>query len=408
MRFGIILLLLIGAACVAGSVIPQGNTSAWYAENYPSAHGIIMALRLNEIFSSWYFITILVLLCMNLVFCSLARIRTIRNAAKKLDIRVSSLPDTVSLSPAGVEELEKHLRNIHCRETPMVSCTIYSKRLYGFYGSFITHLAILLVILSGAAALYVPHVIDRTCIPGQSLALDNGTRIEVSAFHIEDADGRLDYTSNICIVLPDGRSSGYRDISVNHPLSFGRYKVYQQTYGTAGSIRVTNLDTGGSDDFLMDEQSFLSLDGVSGLWYLALYPDYLKDPSGNITLISSVTGHYNNPVYEVLSVSEGVYAPVLAFPGEEMQIDRLLFHFNDPVEYPGLRIKETPPVVNTLLLLSFLLMIVGLFITFFCEPVIVKVDRDGYAVGGPKPDRMAMELDARFDNFKTHKEEDET
>ena len=39
-------------------------------------------------------------------------------------------------------------------------------------------------------------------------------------------------------------------------------------------------------------------------------------------------------------------------------------------------------------------MTVGLYITFFLQPVLVKVDDEGYAVGGPKPEGMRLSLDA--------------
>ena len=33
-------------------------------------------------------------------------------------------------------------------------------------------------------------------------------------------------------------------------------------------------------------------------------------------------------------------------------------------------------------------------VTFFCESVLVKADARGYAVGGPRPERMRIELEA--------------
>ena len=66
--------------------------------------------------------------------------------------------------------------------------------------------------------------------------------------------------------------------------------------------------------------------------------------------------------------------------------------FNAPVEYPGLRIKQVSTLYNSLLIAAFCLMIVGLFVTFFCEPVVVKLDAEGYAVGGPKSEHMRVEL----------------
>ena len=157
-------------------------------------------------------------------------------------------------------------------------------------------------------------------------------------------------------------------------------------------MTVENLNTGLSDTFTLTELVFLSLDGVNGLWYEAVYPDLIRDPSGNVTLVTNTSGSYPNPVYQVQTASDGVYTPILAFPGEELQVGDLRFRFENPVEYPGLRIKYTPTAVNTLLCASFLLMIAGLYITFFCQPVLVRVDEDGCAVGGPKPEGMHLAI----------------
>ena len=83
------------------------------------------------------------------------------------------------------------------------------------------------------------------------------------------------------------------------------------------------------------------------------------------------------------------------------------FTFNAPVEYPGLRIKHTPKLINALLIAVFVLMIIGLYITFFLQPVLVKVDDTGYAVGGPKPDGMRIELQTLLENEQVQEENDE-
>ena len=102
MRFGLTLLTLIGIFSVIGTVIPQGNSISWYAQNYPSAHGLIMNLKQNDVFGSWYVIVILVLLCVNLIFCSLLRIRSVTKAAGDESVRTAMLPVMVRLSPEGV------------------------------------------------------------------------------------------------------------------------------------------------------------------------------------------------------------------------------------------------------------------------------------------------------------------
>lgn len=81
---------------------------------------------------------------------------------------------------------------------------VYSKNPLGWYGSFLTHLAILLTLLFGAAALYLPEVTDQSCMPGEALTMADGTRIAVDSFHIENEQGNLDYASVIQITLADG------------------------------------------------------------------------------------------------------------------------------------------------------------------------------------------------------------
>ena len=376
MRFGVILLLLIALCSVAGSIIPQQREIAYYAENYTQFHPTILALQLDNIFESWYFIVLLALLCLNLTLCSILR-------------GVSLLRDHRFVQRA-------HAQGINILQLPVKQGgkLRLTKHLFGRYGTFITHLAILLTVVFGALALYLPTLTDETCMPGESIRMADGTDIHVESFRIENDAGDLDFSSEITVTLPDGRKSDLQRIRVNYPMHFGPYKIYQQTYGTAGSITATNLSTGVQEDFPLTESVFLTLDGMNGLWYDTLYPGYVEDADGNITLINNMVGSYEDPIYQVQMAENGEYISMLAFPGDDLEVGGMRFHFNDPIDYPGLRIKHTPTVVNALLLAAFTLMTVGLYITFFLQPVLVKVDDEGYAVGGPKPEGMRLSLEA--------------
>ena len=252
----------------------------------------------------------------------------------------------------------------------------------------------------GALALYTPTVTDQSCMPGESITMPDGTAIYVEDFRITDENGRLDYQSHVQVTLPDGRRSELRELKVNHPFSFGPYKLFQQSFGTAGSLTVTDTATGGTDDFYLTEPAFLSADGVTGIFYETLYPDFLRDPSGNVTLITVTEGSYPRPIYQIEVIADGSFTPALAEPGESLELQDLRFAFNEPVEYPGLRIKKVSALCNGLLIAAFALMIAGLYITFFYEPVLVKVDAAGYAVGGAKPERMRLELGEEFREYE--------
>ena len=408
MRFGILLLCLIAACSVAGTVIPQGREVAWYAQNYPSAHPVILTFRLNRVFESWYFITLLVLLCLNLSLCSLLRIRTVVRASHGETERAAAMPDTVLLRPEGVEKLRAWLEDRHCRSVELDGAVVYHKNGIGRYGTFLLHLSILLTLVFGALALYTPTVTDQSCMPGESILLEDGTEIHVLDFHITDETGRLDYRSHVQVTLPDGRRSEEAELSVNHPFSFGAYKLFQQSFGTAGSVTVTNLETDGKDDFLLTEQAYLSADGITGIFYETLYPDFIRDPSGNVTFITITEGSYPNPIYQFEVISDGAFTPTLAVPGDELELTGLRFTFNSPVEYPGIRIKHVSRLFNALLIASFILMIAGLTLAFFFDPVLVKTDAEGYAVGGPKPEHMRIELGEEFREYERNTKEETT
>ena len=77
MTFGMVLLVLILVCSFAGSLIGQGNDPGWYVKTYPGWHGIILSLGLDDVFGSWYFITLMALLCMNLSLCSVLRVQKV-------------------------------------------------------------------------------------------------------------------------------------------------------------------------------------------------------------------------------------------------------------------------------------------------------------------------------------------
>ena len=62
-------------------------------------------------------------------------------------------------------------------------------------------------------------------------------------------------------------------------------------------------------------------------------------------------------------------------------------------------------MVNALLVAAFCLMILGLWFCFFQTPAIVTVREDGYAVAGPKPQALELELAALLESDVRKEEE---
>ena len=389
MTFGMILLVLIAACSVAGSLIPQQREAMEYVSRYGAdAAEWIMRLGLHDVFSAPYFIALMAALCLNLLLCSVIRVVKLRGAGKRLQAAAAAM----ERKPAPADQLHAYFARRGYRKTKQGSVTLYSKYAVGFYGSFLTHLALIVLLVVGAATVYGADVQDRTVMPGQTLTLEDGTTLTVNAFQIEDETGRLDYASRI--VMKDGKEneSPQTVVRVNEPLRFGGYKVYQQTYGTAGAVTVVNAHSGGSDTLSLTEPVFLTLDGRNGVYYNALYPGYTQEEDGGVTLITSTSGAYHDPVYDLRVVSGGQTAPVLAFPGETVTIGDVSFTMEAPVSYPGLRIKYLSGAILGALYASFAFIVAALYVCFFMRPVCVAVGEDGFAVASPKP-QLGLQLE---------------
>ena len=396
MKFGMILLVLVIACSFAGSMIVQQREPMEYVSRYgEDAAKMILALGLDDVFSAPYFIVLMAALCLNLILCSLLRLPRVLGAKKALLSSAEKAAAATALEAGQHELLTKYFEKRHYRAYQHEGRTVFFKNGPGFYGSFITHLSFLLILVVGAAAVVTADVRDQVVMPGETLELESGISIRVDSFQIVDETGMLDYASELTVFSQDGSRSASKQIRVNEPLSFEGHKIYQQTYGTAGAVRITNHQTGVSEDMTLTEACFLTLDGMNGMFYQALYPGYVQDSDGSVTLITSTSGAYTDPVYDVLSVSGGAMTPVLAFPDETLTVGDVSFTLLDPVSYPGLRIKHMNPVVLGLLYATFVLMIAGLYLCFFAVPLAVAVEEGGYTILSPKAQTgLMIELEA--------------
>ncbi|MBR5546263.1 MAG: cytochrome c biogenesis protein ResB [Clostridia bacterium] len=385
MKFGMILLVLVIACSFAGSMIVQQRTAMEYVSRYgEDAAQLILALGLDDVFSAPYFLVLMAALCLNLILCSLVRLPRVLGAKAALLTSAKKAKATTALEDRQHAILCRYFEKRLYRADKHEGRTVFFKNGVGFFGSFVTHLSFLLILVVGAAAVVTADVRDQVVMPGETLTLESGVSIRVDSFQIVDETGMLDYASELTVSNADGSKNASKQIRVNEPLSFEGHKIYQQTYGTAGAVRITNHQTGVSEDMILTESCFLTLDGINGMFYQALYPGYIQDADGSVTLITSTSGAYTDPVYDIVSVAGGAMTPVLAFPDETLTVGDVSFTLLSPVSYPGLRIKHMNPVVLGLLYATFVLMVAGLYLCFFTVPLAIAVEKDGYVILSPK------------------------
>ncbi|MGI6696191.1 MAG: cytochrome c biogenesis protein ResB [Christensenellales bacterium] len=382
MRFGMLLLVLILLISLVGSFIPQGNESAYYQERYGELAKVLLVLKLDNVFFSWYFIALTFLLCVNLLFCSVLRLGKVSKAYRMMPESVSAL----ALSPTEVsqETLLSFLKANRFKLLKTNSGKVYGRGRMGHYGTFVVHLALLLLLVSAAGAIYLSTMTDVSLRVGEQTTLDDGTVVELAAFRSANEAGEVVYESDLSVRYPDGGEE-QKQVTVNYPASISGQKIFQMGYGIEGLL---TIDHQGKKDSLAlsneDAGSFLTVDGKSGIVFQGLFPDYVETDSGVNLLRSSKLG-YPNPVYAVVRIENGQHENSVALPGTTAMVGDVIYTFEKPVNISTLRLKSYPASLFSLLYFSFVLLIAGIWLAFFQIPVYIHVGEEGYAMRSAKP-----------------------
>ena len=383
MKAANLLLALVALLCGLSSLIPQGRELPFYAENYPRAYTLIYRTHFYDVFSSWYFVLLMGLLCLSLLVCSVRMFQRALKSSREDVQKAAALPNAERLEPGQLEQLRHWAASRRCREEQIGESFVFHKNRVGYWGLFLLHVSVLLVVVFGVFALAMPRVTDLDCRPGESVTLEDGTEIAVESFSMNNESGQLDYASRIQIILPDGQRSPVQEVKVNYPMTFGKVKVFQWTYGVSPAVMTRSKLDGTVQFFDLDRPAFLSEDGLTGVQYLGTFEaEDQDDPAAEKTVF-----------YQVRLVSNGVSMPDMSvLPGESVSLGDWEFIFQDPY-YPGLRVKEMPfPYANSLLEAAMMLLLLGMFLCFYLRPVVVRADETGYTVAGPRPDKLRLEL----------------
>ena len=363
MRFGMILLLLIAILCVAATA----NGSA-------------------HIYSSWYFITLFAMLGLNLFLCSVVRVINLKKQKQALGQKAARAECSVPAAQPA-DWLEGH----HFKQDG----DAYYHRSFGFWGPFFTHFAMLLLMAAAACVFSLSKTEDITIFPGRNHVLGDGTVLYLDSFSLKTETGETRYLSRLSALLTDG-TEVFGDAEVNHPVKFGKYKIYQQNYAYAAVIGLTTEDVPEEELAWLDEPAFLTLDGNNGIYYSRMFAN-VEEKDGEVMV--SQSGELVKPAYEVRVIDNGRDETGLIYPGTEITAGDVSFFFHEPQAYPGLRVKSQPEWTLWLLYLSFALMLLGLYLCFFYIPEAAHIKPDGLSVVGRK------DISDRIDRYREELEE---
>ena len=377
MPFAIGLLVLLAAICAISSTVTQGMSFEAYAAQYGErTAGLIMALRLDDAFHSWWFIGLSAILCLNLLCCNLIRLPSLlRRSRAFADPRRWASSGAGETQACGSEpgKLFRALGMPEAKETetPEGRKALFSVRhRAGLWGAWVCHLGILLLILGFALGQMTGQQFTLYALPGQTKPLgDTGLQVTVNDFRAElREDGSAEqFTADLTVADPaaDTRENG--TVSVNAPATLYGYKFFQNSYGWGADVRITKdgepLQTEAlcAGDFLpvKDKPELV-------IYFQAFYPDYILIEGSGPSTQSMLP---KNPAYLYQVYYQKQLLGMNVLQGDEkLTIDEYAVTFENPRNYTLLAVKRD--YYTWLVLIGGVITMIGLVLAFYLRPTV--------------------------------------
>ncbi len=255
-KLALFTLFLLAITSIIGTVIPQKESFAWYAQNYSETTAkIFQVLSIPDMYNSWWFLGLLSLLSINLIICSIDRFPGVWKQihADNLATSLTRLPkmrlSNTWLSGKSEESLATELSNTLAgkgwkteqRKRDGSLLLFAQKGAMTRTGVYIVHASILIIFLGAIigemygfkGSIMLPETQSTHSIFkfGTGKSIDLGFEVRCDRFEIELYDSGMPkaYRSQLTI-LEDGKVTQEKEIVVNDPLTYNGITFYQSSY----------------------------------------------------------------------------------------------------------------------------------------------------------------------------------
>ena len=380
MPFAITLLVLLAAACALSSTVSQGQTYEYYTVQYGErTAGLILALRLDDAFHSWWFIGLSGFLCLNLLCCNLIRLPALLKRARMFVDPENSdaVRDATAEGTGDPLAVFSALRMRAPREgkTEDGRAALFAAgNRAGFWGAWVCHLGILLLILGFTLGQMTMKQYTVYALPGQTKDMgDTGLSVTVDDLLIsrQENGSVLQYTAVLTVTDPAQNTTEKGFASVNDPASLFGYKFFQNSVGWGADVRVLKNGEELQTETLCAGEFFAVADKPElVINFPVFYPDYsvsseLSDPSASV----------KDPAYLYQVYYQGqILGMNVLKAGEELTIDEYTVLFEHPRNYTLLAVKRDS--FAWLVLLGGIVTLAGLVLAFWLQPRTVWAVRE--------------------------------
>ena len=266
-KLAMFLFLFIAITATIGTVIQQGERPETYIQEYgENAYRWFLRLGFTDVYHTWWFTSLLGLLCVNSLTCFYKRfpavwrsmqqdkvsvtLAFVKNLKQQAEVSVAANKETVAQRLAQ-HFVEKGYKVLAKNEPGEV--TLYAtKGVLGRVGAHMAHLSATVIVLGGLLGSYYGFSEFGVCLEGQSYHIPRGNfDLKVDKFWIDyHENGAVKSYNSTLTVVEGGQPMVTKTITVNDPLVYKGIWFYQSSYGDAWDqieIARVNIKDKGTD-----------------------------------------------------------------------------------------------------------------------------------------------------------------
>jgi len=259
LRFAISLMIFIAISSGIGTFIPQGNNKNFYIDIFNDApiFGFLngenlLKLQLDHIYTSFWFLFALILLCISLAACSFRRqIPSLKASLKWVEYNSEKKFSKLQLTTSHqINEDKDHISKADLLlkkrgwKTYKFKSHISARRgLIGKVGPLVVHIGLIVLLIGSAYGSFTNQSKEEYLLPGEKLDLINESKnskanVRLVDFSIErESDGipkqfisKLDFSSE------DLKLNKIKTAKVNHPIRFKGLTIYQADWAISNVV----------------------------------------------------------------------------------------------------------------------------------------------------------------------------
>lgn len=409
LKFAIALLLAIAFFSISGTVIEQGQMLEFYRQNYPEhpalfgflTYKVILAIGLDRVYSSWWFLSLLILFGASLTACTFKRQLPMLKVAKRWFYYTkpqsfAKLAVSTELAGRSLDSLSISLAQ-NGYEVFQAEDKLYARKgLVGRIGPIVVH-ASMLIILVGAIWGALTGFLAQEMVPsGETFQIKNVTETGIWSHIPHDWSVRvnrfwIDYTpsgvidqfySDLSVLDKAGQEVDRQTIHVNKPLRYQGVTFYQANWDIA-AIRVTVNRSPVLELPMTRMQAKENKSQVWGTW-IPTKPDL----SAGVTLLTpDLQGTF------FLYGEDGNLLTTLRLNGS-VQVNNVTLTLKEVVGSTGLQIKADPgiPIVYA----GFALLMAGVVMSYISYSQVWALQVDNVLYVGGKTNRAQVNFESEM------------